>query len=298
MLRLTPVELTMFNPRVAAAVPVLAVTVQVVPEPVTPVMFAPVPPTREKFEVVTPVTEAENVTVQLTGVFTQVGLGELRLMELTVAVAVLFVKLKLTPVVALSVSATTVYGPPAVPLAVTAPLVAVPLLMVAGLPAIVQLAPLPGGVKVTLPPLTGSLLAELTVTLNDEAKAALVLALWLLPPTIAIVKPRDSYAPMSVVPKRAMPRWSVVGAPLAVPALIAGLPGSKAQVWVEPPLLAKAPNTGLVFTRSLPKGDGRLLSEIRLFPCETTVFAASRLICGELPERMVFLRKTDAPTPV
>ena len=46
------------------------------------------------------------------------------------------------------------------PLAVTVPLVAVPLLMVAGFPAIVQLAPLAGAVNVTWPPLTGSPLAE------------------------------------------------------------------------------------------------------------------------------------------
>ena len=42
-------------------------------------------------------------------------------------------------------------------------------------------------------------------------------------------------APMSTTEPRIRPRWSVPGAPLDVPAPMAGLPGSKAMVWVGPP---------------------------------------------------------------
>ncbi len=130
--------------------------------------------------------------------------------------------------------AETVYGPPMVVLAVAVE-DATPLLIVAGLAAGVQLAPLPGGVNVTCPPLTGSLLAEVTVTLKAVPKAEPAAVLWLLPPLTAKVKPRDSNAPMSTLPTRAMPRWSLVGAPVAVPAFIAGLPGKSACVCVSPP---------------------------------------------------------------
>jgi hypothetical protein len=91
------VELTMSKPNDAvAAVPVFAVTVHVVPEPLTFVMLAPVPPTSAKFDAVTPATEALKVTVQSTEAFTQAGELAARLIEDTVVVGDVFVKLKLT----------------------------------------------------------------------------------------------------------------------------------------------------------------------------------------------------------
>jgi hypothetical protein len=169
-------------------------------------MVAPVPPTSEKFDVATPVTDAANVTVQLTDVLIQAGLVEARLIELTVVPAAVLVRLKLTPVVTPRALAVTVYGPPVVPLAVTVPVVAAPLAIVTGVPATVQLAPLAGGENLTCPPLTGSLLALLTVTDSGVAKFVFTAVLWLFPFETAMVKPRDSNAPMSVVPTRLIPR--------------------------------------------------------------------------------------------
>lgn len=78
----------MFRPNVPEPVPVEAVTVQVVPEPLTPVMVSPVkllvPSTNEKLLLVTPVTEPEKVTVQLTFAELQTGLLLARLIEETV----------------------------------------------------------------------------------------------------------------------------------------------------------------------------------------------------------------------
>src|ERR1035438_1171966 len=45
---------------------------------------------------------------------------------------------------------------------------------------------------------------------------------------------------------RAMPRWSVVGAPAEVPASIAGLPDNKAMVMVGPPLSASEASLGSI----------------------------------------------------
>ena len=83
---------------------------------------------------------------------------------------------KLTAVAPVALAA-MLYGPPTIELAVTVPEVAASLAMVAGLPAMVALAPLPGGVKVIWPPLTGSLKALLTPTDNGFVKAVLVTAL-------------------------------------------------------------------------------------------------------------------------
>ena len=120
---------------------------------------------------------------------------------------------------------------------ITVPVLALPPAMVAGLPAMLALGPLPGAVKVTRPPLTGSLPVAVTETESGLANAVPVFALWLLPLPTASVKPRDSKAPTSTVPDcgRAMPRWSVAGAPLLFPASMAGLPGSRANVGVGPP---------------------------------------------------------------
>ncbi len=147
--------------------------------------------------------------------------------------------------------AVTVYPAPWIVLAVSVPLVAVLPTIVAGLPAMLALAPLAGGVNVTRPPLTGSLLAELTVTLRGKAKAEPGAAPWLLPPAMASVNPRDSNAPMSTALStlrlKPAPRWSVVRlkprlslaqvlvSTQLLPALMAGLPGSSAYVCVTPP---------------------------------------------------------------
>lgn len=52
---------------------------------------------------------------------------------------------------------------------------------------------------------------------------------------VTTIEDGSSNAPMSVCPTRARPRWSVVGAPVAVPALTAGDSGKSACVCVVPP---------------------------------------------------------------
>ena len=115
--------------------------------------------------------------------------------------------------------------------------------MVIGLVTVtVQVAPFWGLiVKVTLPPSTGSiLLFAVTVTDNGLVKAWLMIALCgVLPETVVRVKPCDSNAPISTLPTLPRPRWSAVGAPLLVPASIAGLPGNKAIVCVGLPLFCR-----------------------------------------------------------
>ena len=127
------------------------------------------------------------------------------------------------------------------PLAVAVTL-AVPVApMVAGLPLRVADAPLAGGVNVTRPPATGSLgLLAVTVTTSGAGKAVSTPVDWPLPEVTAMVNPLDSKAPMSttVLTMRARPRWSVVtpaGMRALLPASMAGLPGSRAMVWVGPP---------------------------------------------------------------
>jgi hypothetical protein len=116
---------------------------------------------------------------------------------------------------------------------------AVPLaLMVAGLPVIAADAPLAGGVNVTSPPATGSIgLLAVTVTTSGAGNTP---AVWPLPEVRAMANPLDSKAPMSTVPltMRGEPRWSVempAGMRALLPASMAGLPGSRARVWVGPP---------------------------------------------------------------
>src|SRR5438874_8710110 len=122
------------------------------------------------------------------------------------------------------------------PLAVAVAL-AVPVgLMDAGLPLMDADAPLAGGVNVTSPPATGSLgLLAVTVTTNGAEKAWDRSVDWPLPEVTAMVNPWLSKAPMSTGPTRPNPRWSVAEAPVLVPASMAGLPGSRAIVWVGPP---------------------------------------------------------------
>src|SRR5262249_28583472 len=116
---------------------------------------------------------------------------------------------------------------------------AVPLaLMVAGLPVSSADAPLAGGVNVTRPPATGSIESlAVTVTTSGAGDTPTVLA---LPQVGARGNPLASKAPMSTVAltMRLNPRWSVVtpaGMRALLPASMAGLPGSRAMVWVGPP---------------------------------------------------------------
>ena len=60
-----------------------------------------------------------------------------------------------------------------------------------------------------------------------------------------------SNAPISTAPTRGNPRWSVAGAPVLVPALIAGLFDRSAIVCVGPPFHASAPSCAAGPTRSL-----------------------------------------------
>ncbi len=81
-----PAALVRFSPSVPEPVPVLAVTVQLVPEPLTLVMEAPArlpPATRVKLEALKPVTGALKVTSQLSEL-ALVGLALLRVMEATI----------------------------------------------------------------------------------------------------------------------------------------------------------------------------------------------------------------------
>ncbi len=93
--------------------------------------------------------------------------------------------------------------------------------------------------NVTTPPFTGSTgLLALTVTASGLAKSVPMFTVWGVLPATSVrpVKPWLSKAPMSMAPTRPRPRWSVAGMPAPLlPALIAGLPGSKATVWVGPP---------------------------------------------------------------
>src|SRR2546430_1746191 len=76
--------------------------------------------------------------------------------------------------------AVTVYGPPAVPLAVNVAAVATPLQFVVAVytpPAKVPLAPLPGTVNVTTTPLTRLFAASRTVACSGVANAVLTVAL-------------------------------------------------------------------------------------------------------------------------
>src|SRR5204863_3978257 len=92
----------------------------------------------------------------------------------------------------------TLYGPPAVALAVAEMLAWPPALMTALPPPLrAALGPLAGAVKVTTPPVTGSPKALLTVATKGEANAVVMAVLCGVPLVAAMVKPRDSKAPIS-----------------------------------------------------------------------------------------------------
>src|SRR5208337_2171555 len=99
----------------------------------------------------------------------------------------------------------------------------------------------PGARKVTTPPLIGSdPLFAATVTESGLANAWFGYAdCGVLPAATVSVNPWLSNAPMSTLPTRPRPRWSVVGMVTPeideAPASMAGLPGRRAKVWVAPP---------------------------------------------------------------
>jgi hypothetical protein len=102
------------------------------------------------------------------------------------------------------------------------------------------LAPEPGPVNVTTPPLTGSPTGLVTLKVSGLVKVVLTVVLWLSPPVFVSVKPCDSNAPMSQAAGRATPRWSRLltgaAAQLALsPASMADEPGSSGMVCVIPP---------------------------------------------------------------
>lgn len=70
--------------------------------------------------------------------------------------------------------------------------------------------PVAGPARRSWPPPTGSPKALATVTVKGCAKGAPASVIWLSPPPLARVKPRDSKAPMSqALPcGRGTPRWS------------------------------------------------------------------------------------------
>src|SRR5215472_6308295 len=125
-----------------------------------------------------------SVTVATSGAANAVLIGALcgvPLVALTFAAApTLFVSEKFADVAPLAL-ATTLYGPPAVELAVKVAEVATPLAFVVAVftpPANVPLAPDAGGVNVTTTPLTGLPPLSVTVATNGAANAVLIVALW------------------------------------------------------------------------------------------------------------------------
>jgi hypothetical protein len=102
----------------------------------------------------------------------------------------LLVRLKLTDPVTPAALAVTRYGPPVVPLAVkgaeATPVLAVAIVIVAVPFENVPLAPVLGAVNVTCMPLSGLLLASVTLACNAVAKAVLIVALCEAPAVAAM----------------------------------------------------------------------------------------------------------------
>ena len=120
-----------------------------------------------------------------------------------------------------------------------------------------------------------------------------------------------SNAPMSAVPPlngRGRPRWSVAGAPVLVPASMAGLPKISATVGVGPPLSASGPTFGsikLVLPTRVELVNPPALPTlpIRLLPWSTKTPATSESPKPVLPAMIVFLSenrplRTRTPPPV
>ena len=98
-------------------------------------------------------------------------------------------------------------------------------------------APLDGAVKLITPPSTGSIgLLAVTVSSSGWPNAVLIRAdCGVLPATGVRMNPWLWKAPMSGLgASSGKLRWSVVR-PMAAPWPMAGLPGSRAMVWVGPP---------------------------------------------------------------
>src|SRR5258706_29502 len=99
---------------------------------------------------------------------------------------------KFAGVAAPDTDAVTLYGPPAVPLAVKVVAVATPCAFVVAVftpPANAPLAPLAGAIKVTVAPFTGLFPESFTVAWNGVANAVLIVALCGVPAVAAILIP-------------------------------------------------------------------------------------------------------------
>src|SRR5262245_56930248 len=148
----------------------------------------------------------------------------------------------------------------------------------------------------------GALLARLIASRSDVPAPAAGSALPLSSSAVVVTTMRwlTSKAPMSGWASREKPRWSVAGAPALLPASMAGLPASRAFVWVGPPLSPSEPSFGSSFAppvpvRSVPpKPVEPSVSPIRLVPCEVKVPSTSSLavVVLVLPAMMVFLTLT------
>jgi hypothetical protein len=153
------------------------------------------------------------------------------------AVAALLVSPKRAEAAAPAALALTVYLPAiASAVAVTDATPSLPMVTVS-LESVAD-APLDGTLKLTIPPVTGSIASfAVTVTANALGKAEPTgIDCGVLSETTVRVNPWLWKAPMSrLVAGRATPRWSVVKLLMAVPAPMAGLPGSRGMVFVCPP---------------------------------------------------------------
>src|SRR3972149_2670268 len=98
--------------------------------------------------------------------------------------------------------------------------------------------------------------------------------------TVMVLVAPNSYAPISQVAVlspspstgRANPRWSVAGGGQSgLPASMAGLPGRRAWVWVEPPLSASGPSSGAIPGRSPAAVRLHVLSLSRLWPADVVL---------------------------
>src|SRR3989304_3371224 len=87
---------------------------------------------------------------------------------------------------------------------------------------------------------------------------------------------------------RGWPRWSEEGQPVLVPASMAGLPESRAWVWVGPLLLARGPSLGSLLLRSPGWLKPQLAPLSRLNPCD--VIGPEQLAPTVLLATIVFLR--------
>ena len=197
--------------------------------------------------------------------------------------------------------ATTVYGPPAVALAVNVAEVAIPLAFVVAVftpPAKVPLAPLVGAVNVTTTPLTGLFPASVTNTTNGAVNAVLIATLW--------PEPLDTATLAGGAPRFVSEKFAEV-APVALATTLYGPPevafavktaevatplAFVVAVFTPPAKVPLAPLVGAVKVTSTPLTG--------LFPASVTVAtngAVNAVLIGALcPEPLVTTTLAAGPT--